>query len=91
MAQPKSQARNTSIGKRKWKPQQGENALWTIHGFRRVVKQEFLAHARRHNMTVAGLLEDVLRDYLASQGTYIDSDAKVKEPLPPQFSKRSAT
>jgi len=70
-----------------WTHQTGEFVLWSIPNMRHIVKQEFLAHVARHKMTCAGLMEDVLRDYLASQGIYVTEGSRLQPPLPPPFSK----
>jgi hypothetical protein len=63
---------------------------WHIPSFRRIVKQEFLALAQRHGMTCSGLLEDVLVDYLTSQGRHIGDKETIQPPAPPAFTAKEA-
>lgn len=84
----RSKAATKAAQRKRWTRSTEENVAWMVPNFRRVIKVEFIAHAQRHGLTAASLLEDVLRDYLASQNIYIDERAKVEPPLPPPFTKR---
>lgn len=90
MTQPRNQrtrAPASMLARRIDRRAKGDLVTWGVPCFPMSVKSEFVAHAKRHNLTIAGLLEDVLRDYLVSQGIRVPIGAAPSPLLPPEFSQ----